>query len=76
MITHTRTHVQIGFANPFLVCEECRNRVPYWHDPGRCGCDEISFNYPCEHAANVVSICPTWSPVEGCSCEILCVQPN
>lgn len=69
MVVHTRVHVLVGFANPFLVCSECKAKVPYWHNPDRCGCDEEDFyNSPCKHVAEVISICPTWDPVEGCSC--------
>jgi hypothetical protein len=70
--THTRTHTQIGFANPHLICEECRQPVRYWHDPDRCGCDDNSYNYPCEHNAGIVSICMSWSPVDGCACTPSC----
>ena len=76
MTTHTRVHVQIGFANKYLICEKCRVNVRYWHDPDRCGCDADSFNYPCEHTAGVVSVCPSWGPVDGCSCDSKCVQPK
>lgn len=76
--THTRVHTQIGFANPYLICEneQCKKRVPYWHDPDRCGCDGKSFNYPCEHTAGVISICMSWGPVDGCTCETLCAKPK
>jgi hypothetical protein len=72
--THTTTHVQIGFANPYLKCEECSGKVRYWHNPDRCGCDAEKpfFNYPCEHTADVISTCPTWGPVDGCMCEETC----
>lgn len=67
-MTHTRTHVKVGFANKFLICDYCKKPVPYWHDPDRCGCDGAIFNYPCEHFEGVTSICPTWGPVDGCVC--------
>lgn len=69
-MTHVRAHVQVGFANPFLVCDECGEKVPYWHDPARCGprCDEDSFNYPCGHKAGITSVCYSWGPVDGCMC--------
>lgn len=70
--TYTRTHVKTGFANPFLRCDECKQPVPYWHNPERCGpdgtCTLEFFNYPCEHKTGVTSICYSWSPVDGCSC--------
>lgn len=74
MATRTVAHVQIGFANPFLICEECREPVKYWHDENRCGprCQDGLYNYPCQHVADVISKCPTWDPVEGCSCKQLC----
>lgn len=75
-VFHTITHVQIGFANPFLVCSTCGDRVPYWHDPDRCGCEDTFFNYPCKHKAEVVSRCPTWNPVYGCICEDGCKVPQ
>lgn len=65
-----KTHVKVGFANPYLVCEECRKPTPYWHSNERCGpaCTESWFNYPCGHTAGVISICPSWSSVDGCKC--------
>ncbi len=67
--TPTRTHVLIGFANPFLACDECGIIIRYWHNPDRCGCDEEGFyNSPCEHQAGVSSICYSWNPVDGCMC--------
>lgn len=69
-------HVQVGYSNPFLVCEDCGNRVPYWHDPDLCGCDVGFFNYPCQHASEVISKCPTWDPVYSCICEDGCKVPK
>ncbi len=63
------THVLIGFANPFLICDECKSRVPYWHDPNRCVCDGEMFNSPCNHKADLLSMCPTWNAVDGCNCD-------
>lgn len=48
-----------GFANPYLVCAQCRVRVT--SRPGMC-------NVPCGHAASYESLCPSWSPVGGCQC--------
>lgn len=47
------------FANPYLVCTHCR-RPTIWRSRGN--------NLPCGHGADYVSLCPTWSPVDGCSC--------
>lgn len=74
--THTRTHTEIRFANPHLVCTDCRRPVPAWHNPDACGCDPEVFgpfwNVPCGHRAGITSVCPSWSPVDGCQCaEVL-----
>jgi hypothetical protein len=61
-------HTLIGFANPFLICSDCRESVRYWHDPVRCGCKEGTYNHPCKHKAVAISICHSWSPVDDCSC--------
>lgn len=67
-MTFTRTHVYVSFANPYLVCEHCRQSVIRWHNNDRCGCDAAFWNDPCRHTAGVVSVCPSWSPVDGCTC--------
>jgi hypothetical protein len=75
-VTHTRTHVHIEFANPFLVCDRCGVSVPAFHDRERCGCDDPAWNIPCGHIG-VHSVCPSWGPVDGCLClEILGHVPH
>lgn len=68
--THTRTHVYITWANPYIQCDQCGQWVTGWHDLDRCGCDE---NYcwlePCGHNAEATNVCPSWGPVDGCSCQ-------
>jgi hypothetical protein len=68
------THVLVGLANPHLKCAECKVKVRYWHNPDRCGhdCTRGFFNHPCEHAADTISSCPTWSPGAECICEEPC----
>lgn len=66
--TTNRSHTLIGFANPFLICSKCRIPIKYWHDPDRCECTKKMYNAPCGHDVEVISMCPTWSPVDGCSC--------
>lgn len=66
--THTRTHVTIQFANPHLKCDECGQAVPRWHDAAQCGCEAGFWNEPCRHKASVISACPSWGPVDGCTC--------
>ncbi len=67
-VTRTRTHVFVGFADPYLVCGQCWRPVPQWHNDDRCGCDAGWWNEPCEHRAGVDTLCPSWGPVDGCTC--------
>lgn len=68
--THTRTHVHVSFANPYLVCDQCGEFVPRWHNPAACGCDGTGWrNEPCGHQAEASSCCPSWGPVDGCLCQ-------
>jgi hypothetical protein len=67
--THTRTHTEVTFANPHLVCDQCKKPVPAWHDNDKCGCDESFWNEPCGHKAGMTSVCPSWGPIDGCRCQ-------
>ncbi len=66
--THTRTHVYITFANPHLVCDLCRQPAPRWHNNDKCGCAQPCWLDTCRHNAEAVSVCPSWGPVDGCTC--------
>jgi hypothetical protein len=68
-MTYTRTHVYTDLANPYLVCQLCRQPVPRWHNNNACGCDAPCWNEPCTHNAGITSVCPSWSPVDGCLCQ-------
>lgn len=47
------------FANPFLACAGCGKQVTHRDD----------VNRPCGHKASFESVCPSWSPVDGCRCQ-------
>lgn len=67
--TYTRTHVFVTFADPYLACDQCGQRAARWHDPNQCGCGDSGWaNDPCGHRAGVTSACPSWGPVDGCTC--------
>lgn len=69
-VTHTRVHTEITFANPYLVCRVCGAAVTAWHDPDQCGCREGGWQIkPCGHQAEAVDTCPSWNPVDGCTCQ-------
>lgn len=67
--THTRTHLVITPANPFLACGTCGKRVEAFHDD-RCGCHlgGRPVNMPCFHEGEYRDLCPSWGPVDGCQC--------
>lgn len=66
--THTRTHVDITLADPYLTCDQCGRWVDAWHDDDRCGCGDGFWNEPCGHQTGFTSACPSWGPVDGCTC--------
>ncbi|MFE6474647.1 hypothetical protein [Streptomyces rochei] len=68
-MTFTRTHVYVDFVNPFLVCEQCGQPVHRWHSHDKCGCNATFWNEPCQHTADVTSLCLSWSPIDGCTCR-------
>lgn len=67
-MTHTRTHLTMDYANPYIICVECKQRVTGHHDD-RC-CDQIKgfLNFPCMHRASIDTVCPSWGPVDSCQC--------
>ena len=66
---HTRTHTHTTFADPWMACTQCRQRVKAWHNPQQCGCDQTVWqNLPCGHQAAAHSLCWSWSAVDGCTC--------
>lgn len=67
-MTHTVTHVMVALANPFIDCDQCGTAVIEWHDPAKCCGNGKWWNSPCGDVASIVSACPTWSPVDGCTC--------
>jgi hypothetical protein len=75
--THTRVHTHIGFADPWLRCDDCGRQVRGWHHRDHCGCDRPGWqNLPCGHQAGATSVCLTWSAVRGCTCLIAHDQPG
>jgi hypothetical protein len=52
----------IRYANPYLVCTFCKQQVTE---------DRDGSNYPCDHVAGTRSTCPTWSPIDDCTCRQL-----
>lgn len=55
------SHTSTGrvLSNPFLACDGCGLRV---------SARPASSNQPCGCRAGYHSLCPSWSPVDGCGC--------
>lgn len=69
-VTRTRTHIVITPANAFLACVTCGKRAEAFHDD-ECGCGESGgplLLMPCFHRSDYDDLCPSWSPVDGCTC--------
>lgn len=63
--TYTKTGHEIVFANKFKCCSECHQHITGVLDID----DEPLINLPCEHQADYYDDCPTWNPVDGCTCK-------
>lgn len=68
-MTTTHTHVTSEFANPYLVCDTCGKEVEGFIEEGKqpIGCTHQGQLVPCGHLG-VTSVCPSWGPVDGCTC--------
>ncbi len=62
--TYTRTHNTITFADPYKQCLKCGG----WVD-GVLDAPGPPIVTPCEHEGTYKDVCPSWSPVDGCSCH-------
>jgi hypothetical protein len=65
--THTRTVHEIVPANPYLACAQCGAHAERFTHTG--DGEGPSVNEPCGHAADYVDLCPSWGPVDGCTCQ-------
>jgi hypothetical protein len=61
--TFTRTRNEIRYADPYKKCRQCGN----WID-GALDAPGPLILVPCEHQSDYRDICPSWGPVDGCSC--------
>lgn len=68
-MTTTHTHVVSEFANPYLRCLKCHSKVKSFvaFDGQVPECDHKGMLFPCHHDG-IYSLCPSWSPVDGCNC--------
>jgi hypothetical protein len=61
--TYTRTHNAVNFADPYKQCLKCGGWVDgFLRPPGP------SIVTPCEHQSDYKDVCPSWGPVDGCTC--------
>jgi hypothetical protein len=67
-VPQSPTHVFTMFANSYMACAECQHWAEGFHRHVECGCGKGFWLYPCGHEAEADSMCPHWSPVDGCQC--------
>lgn len=61
--TFTRTHNATTFADPYKICKACGGWITgYLDNPGP------PILLPCEHDQDYTDACPSWSPVDACTC--------
>jgi hypothetical protein len=61
--THTSTYNAVTFADPYKTCDKCGAWITGVLDaPGPL------ILLPCEHRSSYTDHCPSWGPVDGCSC--------
>lgn len=51
---------RIDFADPYKTCDECAGWIT------GIGGEAL---VPCGHHATYTDQCPSWGPVDGCSCQ-------
>lgn len=61
--TYTRTSTTTIFADPYKRCQQHGG----WID-GMLDVPGPLILVPCEHESDYDSMCPSWGPVDGCSC--------
>ncbi len=62
--THTKTFNEIRFADPYKRCCRCNGWVDGYLDKP----DGPRIITPCEHRSDYRDVCPSWGPVDGCTC--------
>lgn len=61
--TYTRTYNATLFADPYKRCLKCEQ----WID-GALDAPGPLILVPCEHQSSYKDVCPSWGPVDGCTC--------
>lgn len=64
-LTHTfvRTYNAVVFADPYKTCNQCGGWIT-----GVLDHSTTLILVPCEHRSDYTDHCPSWGPVDGCSC--------
>jgi len=68
-MTATRTYTVERYADPFIRCDECGKRAEGFVVDPHPDSEIDGANWPCGHKAAADTVCPSWSPVNGCQCE-------
>lgn len=62
--THTSTYNTINFADPYKQCLYCNGWIT-----GVLVAPGPLILVPCEHQSHYRDVCPSWGPVDGCTCN-------
>lgn len=62
-VTHTSTYNVVNYADPYKQCVRCCG----WID-GALDKPGPLVLVPCHHESDYRDVCPSWSPVDGCTC--------
>jgi hypothetical protein len=64
--THTRTYNTTTFADPYKKCRECGDWIDGFLRTDEPGMEPLT---PCGHRSDYLDVCPSWGPVDGCTCR-------
>ncbi len=65
-MTHVSVYNETKFADPYKRCNVCGGWIT-----GVLDNDGPAFVMPCGHDQGYSDGCPSWSPVDGCTCAAL-----
>lgn len=63
MATNPPVPNEVRFSDPYKRCVVCKG----WVDGANVGPGPLTV-IPCSHVGDYEDVCPSWGPVDGCSC--------
>lgn len=59
-------HPTVRFADPYKLCRTCHTWIDGYVRTGGPGLEPL---VPCGHRSAYRDVCPSWGPVDGCTCD-------